>query len=817
MRLRTALVTSVSSITLAMLPGMVFAQSTGTRQIEEITVSARRVAENLGGLIAAEQVAKSRSSITQDYIETQAAGQSIAQSLNLLPGVNFTNNDPYGSSGGNIRLRSFDGNRISLTFDGMPLNDTGNYAIFTNQLVDGEIIEKTSVNLGTTDVDSPTAAATGGTINVLTRSPRPDFGVVLVPSYGSYDYRRVYGSVDSGELGSMGTAAFATVSYQKYEKFKGPGELEKKQFNAKIIQPIGNDDDFVSVAGHFNVNRNNFYRNLSKADVAFYGYGFDNLSTCLLPSKAGGAGVQNDGATVRALATTPQFRSANDNPANPAACTNFYNLRVNPSNTGNIRVQSSFGLAEGLTLTVDPSYQYVLANGGGTTVVAETDGRLRGSSTAAGVDLNGDGDTVDSVRLYTPNTTNTNRYGATASLIYAINDTQAVRAAYTIDYGRHRQTGQFAHVLADGSPSNVFAGLKGTPIKSANNADLRGRDRFSIAALNQIAFNYDGAFVDGIVRVNAGVRAPFFRRELNNYCFTQNATSTAYCTTQVPTAPAADGTVGFTGSALRYVAPFTGERKYDKILPNLGLSARPFGDDHMFYFSFAQGLAAPRTDNLYSFQILNVQPETTNSFDVGYRFQTPKVMASAALWKTDFKNRIVSSFDPDLGINVDRNLGSVALYGLDVEAGVTPIEDLSFNLTASYNHSKVANDTRSGAITYLTAGKKLVETPDWTLGGRVSYKIGDLSLGAQAKYVGRRFSTDINDDFAPSYTTLDFTARYALDGLGLQGTYVQFNVINAFDKKYFGSISSQISTAAGTPLFAIAARSTVQMTLHAEF
>ena len=46
---------------------------------------------------------------------------------------------------------------------------------------------------------------------------------------------------------------------------------------------------------------------------------------------------------------------------------------------------------------------------------------------------------------------------------------------------------------------------------------------------------------------------------------------------------------------------------------------------------------------------------------------------------------------------------------------------------------------------------------------------------------------------------------------------MQFNVINAFDKKYFGSISSQISTAAGTPLFAIAARSTVQMTLHAEF
>ena len=34
------------------------------------------------------------------------------------------------------------------------------------------------------------------------------------------------------------------------------------------------------------------------------------------------------------------------------------------SNTGNIRGQSRFTIADGLILTVDPTYQYVLANGG---------------------------------------------------------------------------------------------------------------------------------------------------------------------------------------------------------------------------------------------------------------------------------------------------------------------------------------------------------------------------------------------------------------------------------------------------------------------
>ena len=41
-------------------------------------------------------------------------------------------------------------------------------------------------------------------------------------------------------------------------------------------------------------------------------------------------------------------------------------------------MSSLFHLTDTLTLTVDPSFQYVLANGGGVTVVSETDRRLKG-------------------------------------------------------------------------------------------------------------------------------------------------------------------------------------------------------------------------------------------------------------------------------------------------------------------------------------------------------------------------------------------------------------------------------------------------------
>jgi iron complex outermembrane receptor protein len=133
------------------------AQSTGTQEVEKVTVTGERGGK--GGVIVKESRPKTRSTVTSEYLDSQGAGQTVFNSINLLPGVSFTNSDPYGSSGGNVRIRGFDGNRVSLTVDGIPLNDTGNYAIFTNQMIDPEYLTRVTVNTGTTDVDSPTASA----------------------------------------------------------------------------------------------------------------------------------------------------------------------------------------------------------------------------------------------------------------------------------------------------------------------------------------------------------------------------------------------------------------------------------------------------------------------------------------------------------------------------------------------------------------------------------------------------------------------------------------------------------------------------------
>src|SRR5690606_31264836 len=95
-------------------------------------------------------------------------------------------------------------------------------------------------------------------------------------------------------------------------------------------------------------------------------------------------------------------------------CGSPFDYRWNPSNTGNIRINSRFTLADGLILTVDPSFQYVKANGGGTATgregfrdiepgagVTNAIGYL-GGSPYFGRDLNGDGDLLDTVRVAAP-------------------------------------------------------------------------------------------------------------------------------------------------------------------------------------------------------------------------------------------------------------------------------------------------------------------------------------------------------------------------------------------------------------------------------
>jgi iron complex outermembrane receptor protein len=872
--------TLLCATTALVMPAMAFAQSTGTVEFEEdaIVVTGTRERDVAG--VEIPDTSKTRVALDAEFIQRQTPGQSINETINNLPGVSFTNNDPFGSAGGTLVIRGFDNSRISETFDGIPINDTGNYALFSNQLVDPEIIEQVNVSLGSTDVDSPTASATGSTVNFRTRRPLEEFSVRLQGSYGIFEdgnFFRTFASIDTGSFGPFGTRAFVAASGSRNDFVYGHrGSIDKQQYNGRIYQPIGSNGDFVSVAGHYNQNRNNFGGSapLRLDTVQFPGSTTPRVVGSASANRFPTSRDERDYTVARCqinLVARPGLADA----AN--SCGGEFEERFNPSNTGNIRGSSRFTLAQGLVLNVEPSFQYTKANGGGTTVgqeglrdvnpvggtatpnqcvaaIAPANSSCQtgyiGGTPYFGRDLNGDGDRLDTYRVVAPSQTQTNRYGLIAGLRYQINDQHSVRINYSFDRGRHRQTGETGRLQNNGEPFDVFP--INDPLSDVNGNVLQKRDRLSIALLHQVSGEYRGEFLDGALTINAGVRAPFFKRKLNNFCATTSASGFVECFGTNSAGLAAylanNKTVNIgSGNTAPLQGPQTRTFKYDAILPNVG-AIFDIAPRMSVFANYSRGLQVPRTDSLYNSFFYpidtpqaNPEPETTDNFDVGLRYRSPTVLAQFSGWYTIFKNRLAEAYDPDLDQTVFRNLGTVHKYGLDASVAWQATPELQLYTFGSYLWSDIKDDVLAGecgatvsagcpagstgkAILAPTKGKRESGAPVYTFGGRVQGSLGPLEVGVTAKRTGPRYVNDVNlptflcvnatggnayvnsidcpttatrfevyGAKAPAYTTVNLDFRLPLGFAGLNDkTYFQVNVSNLFDKLTVNNPGGQV-------------------------
>ena len=808
--MKTMLLRSVAVIAVA-IPATAHAQSTGSVDFEEdvIIVSGARTLD-VGG-VEIPETPKAKQVLEEEIIRRQRPGQTVNDIINLVPGVSFQNNDPWGSSGGGFTIRGFGSDRVSQTLDGLPLNDSGNYALYTNQQVDSEVLEQVSVNLGTTDVDSPTASASGGTINIRTRRPGDDFGIMTTMTvgdvlakndFGNSLYTRAFGMIDTGDITGAGTTAFVSASYTNYGVPYNPySEVAKTQLNARIFQEMGDNGDFISVAGHFNQNRNNFAGSEDIGDLLGYYDGDFTKQDRFNAYEGSGAypcSVDPSVLAVEAGGTGSPGASVDYDDRN--GCGAAFYRRYNPSDTGNIRGSSRFTLADGLVFTFDPSYQYVKANGGGPDDLREDfytprDGTigLTGAFNGGyyfGRDLNGDGDLDDEIAGNDPSQTRTDRYGVVANLIYDLAPEHRVRVAYTWDRARHRQTGQITYMQGNGEISDPFA--IDNPLLDVNGLEVNKRDRLSYAILHQVSGEYRGNFFDDRLTAVVGLRAPFFKRELNQNCYTTSISGYVDCPNPGQDLSEYEALNG------DYALPQSRTYKYDKLLPNLGFTAE-VADGGSVFGNYAKGLSVPGTDPLYDSLYLGdgdfarPVPETTDSFDLGVRYGVGKFTAQLAGWYTKYNNRLASAFDPDAnngeGAVVYRNLGRVDKYGLDGSIAFRPTQNTLLYVFGSLNKSEIKEDVladEQGGV-LATGGNSESGTPNYSFGARGQIAFGDFELGAQAKRTGKRWVNDLNTDRVPAYTLVDLDARYTIaEGPTGGDVAIQLNLTNLFDEYYVG-------------------------------
>ena len=411
-----------------------------TFEKQTIVITGNRVAD-VGG-VKVTNTTKARSVLTQEFIARQQPGQSIDDIINYLPGVSFPRAIlSYGDAGGTLTIHGFDASRISPDVRRRPdERRLGNYALFSQEQLDPELISEVNVSVGSTDLDSPTASATGGTVNYVLRDPdRPDAravtglpGLFRVPSVPSLCF-------DTGEF-----TPFWNQGVLRGEQSKGPQPVRieqqgttSPQLNGKIYQPLGGDD-FVSVNAFYVRNRGQEIQRRHSGHVPDLIVAHVAEAACLHDDRAG-----RPARKTSTMAAASQQTAISDTAFIPA---DIFRLHLNsrftsragfhPDARAQLRTHRSQRRRRGCRDRGHPPT--VKVNG-----VNHADLWLSSAASPffGGVDLNGDGDTLDTVRSMPPRIPDQPlRHHRQPHL--QMSDTQQFRVNYTLDHARLRQTGE---------------------------------------------------------------------------------------------------------------------------------------------------------------------------------------------------------------------------------------------------------------------------------------------------------------------------------------------------------------------------------------
>lgn len=192
------------------------------------------------GLLPDQTAPVSISEVSVNYITKQAPTLNAYQLINHLPGANVATTDPYGLSPfSSLNLRGLGADAIGVLMEGAPQNDIGYYTAYPSQFADTENLQTISLQQGSAAIDAPLVGAVGGLLSVKLNDPAQDFGGLLTLSLGSYDQRRLFLRLDSGQIGDTNMRAFISYSNNRADNWRGAGYDTRQHIDAKLLNEWG--------------------------------------------------------------------------------------------------------------------------------------------------------------------------------------------------------------------------------------------------------------------------------------------------------------------------------------------------------------------------------------------------------------------------------------------------------------------------------------------------------------------------------------------------------------------------------------------------
>ena len=675
-------------------------------------------------------------SINAEDMKKVPAGTSALKVLEKLPGVSFQSADPFGAYEWSTRfgVRGFNQNYMGFTLDGIPLGDMSygnNNGLHISRAIASENIGRVNLSQGSGSLGVASTSNLGGTVQFFSADPENKMGARLDQTMGSSSMSRTYVRLDTGLLES-GTKAYFSYADQNAQKWKGSGVQKQEQFNSKLVHTWGENriSAFVNTSDRVEVD----YQDMSIDMQQKLGWGWDNYAP-------------NWHAAIDAAhgSFSPSVAGINANTGPLDAA--YYQ-------GSGLRKDRLAGTAVDLALTDDVRFKstfYTHTNiGQGHWYTPYT--ASPGTPAAAGV-YTGAGLPI-SIRT-TEYSINRNGW---------VNDLTWNAGVHTVNAGLW--TEKAYSTLA----RNFYAATGPTDTNYfLTNPFATDFVQSFETTTTQVHVQDSVALMDGQLKANFGFKSPKVQID---------ATSQ---------------------SGSRSQGKLTAEKSF---LPQLGVNFA-LTDITEIFASYSQNMRAyqPGVDGPFSQKQVafdagtpNLKPETSSSYEVGYRYKGESLQGSVAAYTTDFKDRLLSVATcqgivgcPSTFVNV----GKVQSTGVEAALIWAVAQNWSWFNSLTLNDSKYKSDYMNGTTLVSTNGKTVVNAPKTMFDTEITYDKDGWFGNLGGKYTGQRYYTYLNDGKVDAYFVMNASAGYKQKNVaGLKEGSIQLAITNLTDKKYFSTIGS---------------------------
>ncbi len=703
---------------------------------EEVIVTSTRRKAVGGGLIKKQIEAKSVSTVSSAYIQTQASIQNAYQYIQLAPGTLVSTTDPFGlSEQFSINVRGLGQDELGYVLEGMPLNDIGYYVAYPSQFIDSENIDEVSLAQGSADLDSPVISAAGGLMNITMLDPSVDPGGSVDAAYGSYHTDREFIRLDSGLIGDTGIRAFISYSHTDSDQWRGPGYVKRQHIDWKFVKEWG-EGNRVAWSGEYHDGITPTYTLPTLQQYQQYGTNY------------------NYSATFTPGAAFPQ-------------CCNYWRI-----NDGTFRIvytaaPTRLTLTDNLVLNVTPYWQYGYGNSPFPEYPLTETGNYEGTAGPFTINIPNYAETGGVVQNNYQDLQY--RSGLVAKLNYTLGHNTFLVGAWT-DYSDELDTESFSALSPAGLPSDIWADTNAGLLKLPNGQLFLAGGDHVITKTNEVFVADTLRLLDDKLTAEIGFKEAMVSRDGNNSVPGPQYRANINNAEPLPRV------------AVRYQAT-----PQDQFFFSATTNFRT-PSEATFFNQYYGGY-------VYAAANTNLKPEYSISEEIGYRYTGPLVTASATFFNYNFTDRQIATLNSQL-VNVSTNAGGQTSRGIDAELGTKAWNHISTYASFEYLSATIDNDIATDGDYVPTKGKTAVRSPRVQAGLGLSYDDGDIFGNIGLKFVDKQYSTFLDDESIPAYVTMDVALGYRFPSIGLKGRpELKLNLINLNEGNYLSGVATPTTNA----------------------